>query len=262
MIQKRCTIGFCLILVVLIVFKNSNNKRKRIFQATYHVSKQTLPDCNPIISNVSHSRFLIDGLFYPQYLPMFLNSSYNWNCLNRNNQSKLILFWNRLFNRRDFNFGIGKKDVFLKHNCPVTNCETTSDKTRLNESSLILFSIWTTKIETLPKWRQDHQRWIFHLYEAQQRTDNYNVKHFSRFNGLFNMSATHRFNSNFTPYYTSHMHVIWEHNDHFNRHKNFLKNKTHFAYQVVSNCLPPSKRDLYIKELQKYVQVDVYGKVK
>jgi hypothetical protein len=31
------------------------------------------------------------------------------------------------------------------------------------------------------------------------------------------------------------------------------------AYWVVSSCHPPNKRDQYVKALQKYIQIDVFG---
>jgi hypothetical protein len=42
---------------------------------------------------------------------------------------------------------------------------------------------------------------------------------------------------------------------------NFFKRqkKTKMAFWVVSNCNPPNKREQYVKALQKYIQIDVFG---
>jgi alpha-1,3-fucosyltransferase len=248
------------VLTVWLIFRILKYLQKSETLAFHLIEHHELPYCNPIIPDAKQSTFQIDNEYYPKYVPVFLNNSYNFSCLNRNNKTKLILFWNKLFDKQDFNFGIGKQDVFRRQNCPVTNCETTDNKARLNESSMILFDIWKIDVEMLPKWRHESQRWIFHLYESQQR----NIRHFAKLNGLFNMSATHRFNSNFTPFYANLLHVVWEktakYSYNFKPTKAYLRDKSHFAFQIASNCQTPGKREFYISEMQKYARVDIYGK--
>ncbi len=109
----------------------------------------------------------MDGKYYPRYLPMFLNKSYNFTCLNQSNKTswiKSISCWNSLWDEKDFHYGESIHDVFIKQRCPVTNCETTSDKNRLNKSSMYLFYIEATStnnilsnLTVLPEWRNEHQ---------------------------------------------------------------------------------------------------------
>lgn len=41
--------------------------------------------------------------------------------------------------------------------------------------------------------------------------------------------------------------------------RNMVQNKKKLVAWFVSNCKTPSAREKYVAELQKYVQVDVYG---
>ena len=52
----------------------------------------------------------------------------------------------------------------------------------------------------------------------------------------------------------------WEYNADFNEDMDFHKNKTEFAAAVISNCGARSRRLEYIKQMQNYVNIDVFGK--
>jgi alpha-1,3-fucosyltransferase len=248
--EKKLRGFFILFLYFLIILQPS--KKSSSNEQAYR--------CQPILLNAKHPDVYMDGQHYPQYLPMFFNHSYNFTCLNQSRTNKLILYWNKLWGQRDFLYGIGKHDIFFKQKCPVTNCELSDDKSRLNESSMILFYIEHPIANmTLPKWRHEHQRWIFHMYTPATYRD------LNKLNGLFNLTATHRLDSNFTPFYPHNLSVAWDsqpqHNSYnFDEKRNYLAEKTQFAFQISSNCKPSSQRDVYIREMQKYVAIDVYGK--
>ena len=101
----------------------------------------------------------INGIVYPQHVPLYENKSIDFGCLNRNIKSiKTILLWNK-FNGRpltnDFEFGYSRPFEQLK--CPITSCQLTNDTRKLNESSLVLFHL-RNRIDKLPNHRPLNQR--------------------------------------------------------------------------------------------------------
>ena len=52
--------------------------------------------------------------------------------------------------------------------------------------------------------------------------------------------------------------MVWEYNANFNETKNFSAEKVGFAAAIISNC-DASHRLNYIKELQNYIKVDIFG---
>ena len=208
--------------------------------------------CRPFNNITSSSQVEIDNETYPKFTPLYNNPEINYTCLNENKSKKLILFWTTWFGRTHFDYGLGFGKPFENHNCPVTNCELTNDRARLNESDLIVFHM-RDSIKELPSYREENQRWIFYLYESPKHSGN-----FRKYNGLFNLSATYKQSSNFTSGYF--INFTWvEKNEDFNEKKDYTVNKTEFAAIVVSNCHDNSKRLQYVKELQKTIPVTIFG---
>lgn len=108
----------------LVLNRNEINRNERI--------------CNPIISNFKPFIVNIENEFYPKSFTLSGNKSIDFNCLNSNNKTKVILLWNKFFESADYGFGLGNKDPFIKNKCPVTNCEIINDKQKLNQSDLVI----------------------------------------------------------------------------------------------------------------------------
>jgi alpha-1,3-fucosyltransferase len=210
--------------------------------------------CYPFNKNPNQFNIKIDGQNYPKYLPLYQNKTLNFDCLNQNNNKKLILFWNKWFDDPTFGFGTGESISFKKNNCPVTNCEITTDKKRLQESSIVIFHM-RDAIYRLPKYRHPNQRWIFLLYESPKHSDNYD-----KYNGLFNLTATYRSDSDFVSYYFSNSFLEWGENENYSVDRDFHGNKTDFAAVIISNCKDESQRLDYIHELNQFIPVQIYGK--
>ena len=120
------------------------------------------PACNLFTQNKQFS-VLIDGVNYPTQIPLHKNVSINFKCLDENENKKLILFYNTWFGSQDFEIGRGYRTPFKNIGCPVTSCETTSDKTRLNDSDIVITHM-RDSIPEIPKYRPKNQRWLFLLY--------------------------------------------------------------------------------------------------
>ena len=208
--------------------------------------------CSPYNRYSQQSKVSIDGEIYPKFTPLYNNPGINYTCLNNNKSSKVILFWNEWFGDSTFNYGLGVETPFIRNYCPVTNCEITNNRSRLNDSHLIVFHMRDT-INELPKYRTPNQRWIFYLYESPVHSPNFEI-----YNNLFNLSATYKLNSNFTSIY--YVNYVWEKNENFDVNKDFSKDKTELAAIVVSNCAAQSRRLRYVRELQKFIPVKVFGK--
>jgi glycoprotein 3-alpha-L-fucosyltransferase len=132
-----------------------------------------------------------------------------------------------------------------------------NNKSRLNESDYVIVHM-RDGIEKIPSFpnRNSKQRWIFVLYESPIHSSN-----FAYLNGVFNLTATYRLDSNFTASYESQ--IFWWTNSTdknlYNQTFDYLKNKTGFATAVISNCGGSSYRLGLINSLKRYIQVDIYG---
>ena len=152
------------------------------------------------------------------------------------------------------------KELFA--NCPVKNCEVVNDKTLIGKSDAVVFHAWDTKTEKdLPskEVRTFNQRWVFFNNEPPSMTQQVHS-----FNNVFNITMTYRRDSDvFNPYGK-----IVKNTKEDNAHTrspalsklNFADGKTKLATWFVSACDVKSKRQLYVKELQKHMKVDIYGK--
>lgn len=150
----------------------------------YELPLKARPTCNPINSRDENVRVLIDHVAYPQVMPLNQNRKYNFTCLNSSNHRPLILLWN-LFQGLPIN---ELKDGPIESRyCPVTNCELTKDRRRLNESSYVLFHM-RAPIDEFPKVRFSRQKWVYVIYESQQ-----NCPMCTKLDGFFNLTATYRF---------------------------------------------------------------------
>ena len=209
--------------------------------------------CDPYIKNLNIFSVTIDNVIYPKFTPLHNNPKINYSCLNTDSSSKLILLWTQWFDNPSFVYGIGYKKPFEINKCPVTNCEITNDRSRLNESNMIVFHMRDPVYE-FPSYRTSNQRWVFYLHESPIYSSDYET-----LNNLFNLSATYRRDSNFTSQYFYPYH-IWAKNELFDENRDFSFNKTEFAAIIVSNCYSRSGRLHYINELKKYIPLTVFGK--
>jgi len=209
--------------------------------------------CLPINKNFHQHTVKIDGFNYPRSVPLFLNRSINFDCLNQSSDIKKILFWNSFFGQSSYGYDVGKISPFVKKNCPVTSCELITDKTRINESDLVLVHL-RDGYSQFPSYRPKKQRWVFVLYESPVHSAD-----FTNFNGFFNMTSTYKIDSDFPGFYEVYSGIRWAPNNNFDKNKDYLKNKTDFAAAVISNCGGTSGRLGYIRELQKHISVTIYG---
>ena len=194
------------------------------------------------------------------------------------NQLKIILYWN------EWNSVMGNQPL-IDGLCPVTSCIFTPDRSLLNHSHVVLFfaNNETRPNNTLPEYRQPHQRFVFVARHASIElnslisalTEDDRI----RFN-FFNWTMTYRRDSDIV--FRESFGTIKHLTEFMNRGKKNNKMSTTFQLmkrpsaraRAVSRIGSKKKlvawfpkqcetfihREKYVRELGKYVHVDVYGK--
>ena len=169
------------------------------------------------------------------------------------------------FGITDFQIGIGR-DALLKWNCPVWQCETSTDRTNVQDYDAVIFHLNSWSQRDLPDHRSPHQRYVAWMMESAVWRFYLDSAPMANF---FNWTVTYRWDSDSVrPYgYVKPIgHVPLHPNESqmkkylSNSKVNYANGKTKMAAWFVSNCHSLSKRDELVKELQKYIQVDVYGR--
>ena len=176
--------------------------------------------------------------------------------------TKVILFWTSFFERQDFEFGFGK-EPFLNAGCEYTNCITTINKQNYSTVDAIIFHLRNVAQNTIfPVKRFPHQSYVFFNLENPHNQWN----DLSRFNGFFNLTMSYRKDSDIPILYGKTVPMTDREKHDFQsayRSKSLriiVEGKEKLVAWFASNCGPTrSRREEYVKELQKYIPVDVYG---
>ena len=210
--------------------------------------------CNPFLSHSTQYSVIIDGVRYPNRIPLYEQSSINFTCLNSSETTKRILMWNKFNGEPNIKYEFGVRRPFELLNCPVTNCELTNNRSELTRSDLVLFHL-RNQIDTMPKQANEQQRFVHVVFESQVHC--YTC---TKYEHTFNLTASYLTQSDYmSPYWTD-SGLYWELNANFIDEKDFQAGKTEFASTLISNCGSSAKiRNDYISELKKYVNVSVYG---
>nr|XP_027206511.1 alpha-(1,3)-fucosyltransferase C-like [Penaeus vannamei] len=166
---------------------------------------------------------------------------------------KKILFWNDAYLDKHFGFGEGR-DIFKEAGCKVDACFATSNRRMfpLMEVDAVLWHSRSGDL-SLPRIRSPHTRYVLWVRESASYPG-----YIADFRHVFNWSYTYRLDSDFLNSYGT---VIRREDPHaYPTYRNHATGKRKLVAWFVSNCRPPSGRDLVAKKLQDWIQVDVYGK--
>lgn len=174
-----------------------------------------------------------------------------------------VLFWSPVYGHVTHWAWWFNNDT-VKDTCPELPCEFTIDKTRLNKSDAVVFSVYgydtqlniPNIMQQFPPYRLPNQRWVFYSSESP-RLSSERIQSLKRINGIFNWTMTYRRDSD-----------IWAHYGRLVLTKNQSKaldidysvGKTKMAAWFVGHCVTTGRREDYISELQRYnITVDIYG---
>jgi glycoprotein 3-alpha-L-fucosyltransferase len=139
--------------------------------------------------------------------------------------------------------------TFLRDKCPFSMCALTDNPKNLERADAVVFQGDFNPNFAQPYKRPPRQIWIYYQLESPIHT-----QPLGKYSSLFNWTATYRMDSTIvTPYAKLVRRPAL-------RNSTLLRtNRTNLAACFMSNCDTTNHRWNYIKELQKYVQVDVYG---
>ncbi|XP_064093759.1 alpha-(1,3)-fucosyltransferase C-like [Macrobrachium nipponense] len=171
---------------------------------------------------------------------------------------KKILFWNEMVveqgRAKHFDIGFGQAP-FILGKCPINTCFTTSDRGLFKHDEIDAL-IWHFRSEdrSLPKVRSPHTRWVYWNIESPS----YLFGDLRHYHGLFNWTFSYVLDSDFPYPYD----VVYRRRKPLPEidYQNTTSKKTKLAAWFVTNCNAVSKRHLFVKELQKFMQVDIYGR--
>ncbi|XP_034935390.1 alpha-(1,3)-fucosyltransferase C-like [Chelonus insularis] len=195
-----------------------------------------------------------------------------------NDSTKLVLFWNTMFGDETFYFGRG--DVFENcPNIPKGSCYATHNRYAANVENFdaILFHGNELDIGDLPKKRRPHQRYIFTNLESPVNRP----LPYPFFENYFNLTMTYRLDSDIVWPYSlirekATGEILWPlHQTTVGKTSSatgntmkaipssnvtqLIRKKKKTAVWFVSNCNSMSGREKYVDELEKYIDVDIYG---
>ncbi|XP_063623059.1 alpha-(1,3)-fucosyltransferase C-like [Cydia splendana] len=228
-----------------------------------------------IIQKALNNRVL-DQSFPNQYTPRIENTARKFD----RNGLKYILLWTPKNSYPFSNYGTGRI-VFIRNKCEFTNCYVTADRRYFNgdltKFVAIAFNgrnLKYVKASELPQQRSPHQKYIFFNTESSANQPICNPW----WDNFFNWTSTYKLNSDVIY---SYIHIRDMNGVHVgpridmdwvkdmkkidDTFKEKLKSKKKAAAWFVSHCITRSKREKYVKSLQKALQpyeltVDIYGR--
>ena len=146
--------------------------------------------------------------------------------------------------------------------CPV-KCFLTNDKSDIANVDAVDFNLYYVRIPgsqsmiQFPQYRKPHQVWIVSNLEPPQNL----YGDLAIFNGMFNWTRWYRSDSTILwPYgFRYELNEIERNQTTDLMKRNFFKEKTNGIVGRISNCVAPSNRLQLVKELRKYLEIDMQG---
>ncbi len=143
-------------------------------------------------------------------------------------------------------------------------CETSDNRTDVQDYDAVVFHLRSWTRHDLPKRRSSHQRYVGWIMESPAWQE-YMLDHSTMAN-YFNWTMTYRWDSDIVrpygyikPIGNVPLHPSENQMERNLSEVNYADGKTKMVTWFVSNCNSKSNRNEMVKELQKHINVDVYG---
>ncbi|CAN8024328.1 unnamed protein product [Ixodes persulcatus] len=178
---------------------------------------------------------------------------YNRDSANVTKEVPRILLWTSFYGTWIGSLNNSRTGEMLTTKCS-RSCILTNDRSRLESSDAVVFHIRDIDMANLPQRRSPFQKWVFWSMEPPP----YSVfAGFKYMMNMFNWTMTYRFDSDIPVQYGQ----LERKEDVAPRknHSALWKSKSVMAVWMVSHCGTDGRREAYVKELKKYLKVDVYG---
>ena len=187
---------------------------------------------------------------------------------------KMILLWNAPHRTETLIFGSGH-DSFVDHKCPVSDCYIVNSpyqypEIKLESYDAIVFNFHDLHMSKMPPndtklfQRLPHQRFVFLTQEAQPFLQHHILTGYRP--NYFNWTMTYRLDSDILLLYgritptRSAPTTAEEIKRLINQSRSLpQQKKRNLAAAMISHCNTHGLREDYIKELKRYIPVDVYG---
>ena len=185
---------------------------------------------------------------------------------------KKIFVWNSPHRIEVASFGKGQR-AFVEAGCEVSDCALYANSSRLWSSVVrsdyrllenfdaILVNVHELPYSFLPPIsigrykRSEEQRFIFFTQESPVSMS----LNLTQLDGLFNWTMSYKMDSDVLLLY-GHIEKVDRPSDPVRSMKDVIKRKRKQVAWMVSHCETSIRREDYVAELQKYIDVDVYGK--
>jgi alpha-1,3-fucosyltransferase len=183
---------------------------------------------------------------------------------------KSILIWNSPERIETAAFGFGH-EPFVRSGCEISDCVLFGNGFNLPplikyDAILMHMSVlWLTELPNFP--RQQHQRFVFLTQESPASMSRLDVNTIGNY---FNWTMSYRNNSDIlflygrilpgpsAPKTRAETRKLIE-ATHRPSAKNYAANKVHLVAWMATQCETPGLRETYIRQLGKFIPLDVYG---
>ena len=166
-------------------------------------------------------------------------------------KEKLILFWTTIYQNNSTMKGNKRFRT-----CEYSNCAFTSDRSDIEKADAVMFHMYDLAKHTekdLPSKRWPHQRWVLYGHESAV-----NANFTTYYDVEFNMTYTYKKDAD--VFFGHGCFSKRPHPLNYSVVKNHALGKTRLVAWVISHCNAASRRDDYIRELSKFIEVDGYGR--
>lgn len=175
-------------------------------------------------------------------------------------ETVVILSWTPYWNIANW-LGSGSVAV-TDSNGKQQSCYFTADRRLLHAAHYVVFH--AVDICDWPEQRWPFQHWVLYSHESPIFY-NYGQETMKFYRNLFNFSASYRLNSDFPQPYGR----CWKNDQQLFSSKsvitnhpsvNIAKSKSKLVAWFVSDCITQGRREDYVNELKRFVNVDIFGK--
>ena len=132
--------------------------------------------------------------------------------------------------------------------CSVKNCLVLPMETNATADVLIFHC---RNHPELPRQRLSRQKYLFFSKESEVHENPLPI--------IYNLTMTHRLDSDIPIPYGGFMKKGTENGQLSKYETNYARGKSKKVAWVVSNCHTHSKREQYVNELKKHIEIDIYG---
>ena len=193
--------------------------------------------------------------FLSPYVNRYLRFNHGHKEHSSNGKTHLILWWNEPKWMK-----VSRWNTYCNMSqCEYVNCVVIGNRNYIDNSSALIVSIAAPGADQLPVQRAQRnpdQAWVFFTLESPMSFWNRAFEK-DEWRSVFNWSMTYRRDADiFIPY-------GWLGDRKTSLNKNYsdiFRKKTREVAWIVSHCQTSGKREQYVQELQKYIQVDIYGR--